>query len=294
MLVNLQHRGMRIAVLALLAVVLTASIGIFRTGWRTTQRSAENAWLTLTGRRLDLGGYRLRIDCSGQGSPAVILEAGLGYSGRTWRTVQPEIARLTRVCSYDRAGLGNSDPSPKARTGDEIVEELRLLLEKAKVKGPYVLVGHSFGGLTARIHAARYPAEVAGIVLLDPVSEDQFPHFAEQMPESERASYFKHESGGNPEGVDVLRSAELARQSDTGKVPLILVTAQSEATTTVDQKKNESWLFLQTRLAEKLRSKRHLIAKPSGHFIQNDHPDVVVGAVSELLSTIRAAGAARR
>jgi pimeloyl-ACP methyl ester carboxylesterase len=279
---NLKRRGARIAVLVLL-VALAATIGVLRIGRKTAQRKAEDAWLTLTGRRPDIGGYRLRIDCSGQGSPAVILEAGLGYSGRTWRAVQPEIARLTRVCSYDRAGLGNSDPSPRARTGDEIVEELRLLLDKAKVKGPYVLVGHSFGGLTARIHAARYPAEVAGIVLLDPVSEDQFSHFAEQMPKSERDAYLKHEAGGNQEGADVLRSAELASESDTGNIPLILVTAQAEATTAVDQKKNESWLFLQTRLARKLKAKRHLIAERSGHFIQNDRPDVVVGAVSELL-----------
>src|SRR5690242_11541081 len=130
------------------------------------------------GKLVDVGGYRLHINCTGTGSPTVILEAGLGGTSLDWSKVQPAVARFTRVCSYDRAGLGWSDSTPNTRrTAQQIVSELHLLLAHAQIKGPYVLVGHSVGGLNMRLYAYSYPAEVVGMVLLDATSEHQFAPF---------------------------------------------------------------------------------------------------------------------
>ena len=107
----------------------------------------------------------------------MILDAGLGGSSLDWSKVQPAVARFTRVCSYDRAGYGWSQSGPGPRTSQQIVTELHLLLAKAKINGPYVLVGHSAGGLNMRLYAYRYPAEVVGMVLLDATSEHQFAPF---------------------------------------------------------------------------------------------------------------------
>lgn len=125
------------------------------------------------GTLVDLGGYRLHIHCTGSGSPAVVLESGQGELGLTWANVQPVVAKSSRVCSYDRAGYGWSERSPLPRTASASVDELRSLLQKAGVEPPYVLVGHSIGGLYVKLYAHRYPDEVAGMVLIDSSHEDQ-------------------------------------------------------------------------------------------------------------------------
>lgn len=119
------------------------------------------------------GGRKMDILCVGRGSPTVIFEAGLGDQIRAWATVQPQIAHRARACSYDRAGLGFSDPSPRPGTSMNAVADLHRLLVVAAVKPPYVLVGHSLGGMYVRLYADKYPAEIAGMVLVDPVSEEQ-------------------------------------------------------------------------------------------------------------------------
>jgi pimeloyl-ACP methyl ester carboxylesterase len=126
------------------------------------------------GQLIDLGGYRLHLACQGEGSPTVVMEAAIGETGLMWSLVQPAVAKLTRACVYDRAGLGWSDPSPRPRTAAVMVEELHTLLATAEVPGPYVLVGHSLGGLLVRLYAARYPQEVAGLVLVDSAHEQQY------------------------------------------------------------------------------------------------------------------------
>lgn len=132
------------------------------------------------GRMVDVGGTRTHLYCTGQGSPTVILESGMSDPWIVWYKVQPAISRLTRTCSYDRAGIGWSDPSPRPRTSRAIAEELHALLSAARVSGPYVLVGHSLGGSHVRVYAGVYPEEVAGMVLVDPTHPDQarrFPGF---------------------------------------------------------------------------------------------------------------------
>lgn len=125
------------------------------------------------GQMVDVGGYRLHLHSMGTGGPTVVLDAGLGNIGVDWGLVQPEIAKFTRVVTYDRAGTGWSEKGPKPRTSAQIVQELHTLLHAAKIPGPYIIVGHSFGGGNAQLFAATYPTEVVGVVLVDACHEAQ-------------------------------------------------------------------------------------------------------------------------
>ena len=126
------------------------------------------------GHLVNVGGYSLHINCVGEGSPTVILESALGAMSAHWVRVQQVVAETTRVCAYDRAGMGWSEPGPEPRDARQISSELHTLLKDADTEGPYVLVGHSYGGLYARMYAARYPNEVAGVVLVDSSHPEQF------------------------------------------------------------------------------------------------------------------------
>ena len=126
------------------------------------------------GRLVDIGGVRLHLACAGEGRPTVVLEAALGASSISWSLVQPGLARLTEVCSYDRAGFGWSDPGPMPRTARRIASELYTLLGRAGLPPPYLLVGHSFGGIVTRVFARAYPEVVAGMVFVDPAHPEDW------------------------------------------------------------------------------------------------------------------------
>jgi pimeloyl-ACP methyl ester carboxylesterase len=131
--------------------------------------------VTAPGRLIDVGGWRLHLNCTGQASPSqptVILEAGIGDFSVEWSLVQPGVSNFARVCSYDRAGDGWSDIGPQPRTMRQQVYELHTLLEKAGVKAPYVMVGHSYGGWLVRTFTSTYPMEVAGMVLIEAGADD--------------------------------------------------------------------------------------------------------------------------
>jgi pimeloyl-ACP methyl ester carboxylesterase len=132
------------------------------------------------GKMVDVGGYRLHLNCLGEGSPTVILEAGQGNMSLIWNLVHNEAAQNTRVCAYDRAGLGWSEPSPVPRSVEVIVQELHTLLHNGNEKGPYIIVGHSLGGLFVRQYAHTFPEEVVGMVLVDSVHEDRFDRSGEK------------------------------------------------------------------------------------------------------------------
>ena len=125
---------------------------------------------------VDVGGYSLHINCVGQGSPTVLLDGGSGEMSADWVWVQQEVSGTTRVCAYDRAGMGWSEMGPEPRDAKQISNELHTLLEGAGIEGPYVLVGHSFGGLYMQTYAARHPDEVAGMALIDSSQPDQFSY----------------------------------------------------------------------------------------------------------------------
>jgi pimeloyl-ACP methyl ester carboxylesterase len=173
----------------------------------------------------DVGGYRLAIHCVGEGSPTVVLETGLGAPSEYWASVQQEIPGLSRVCRFDRAGRGKSDPPPTTpRTCADMVADLRALLHNAGIPAPYVLVGNSLGGMDARLYAHRHPEEVARLVLVDGSHQEQFTRLSEALPEPEPSSPDSHKdfyhfwAGGgwrdptnNPESVDFVRSGEQLR-----------------------------------------------------------------------------------
>jgi pimeloyl-ACP methyl ester carboxylesterase len=126
------------------------------------------------GEMVDVGGYDLHLNCTGGGgAPTVVMDSGLGGTVLDWQLVQPEVAKSMRVCTYDRAGMGWSDAGAQPRTSQQIVKELHTLLGNAGVEGPYVLVGHSFGGTNMQVYASQYPDEVAGMVLVDSALEDE-------------------------------------------------------------------------------------------------------------------------
>ena len=129
--------------------------------------------------RISIGDYSLYIDCMGDtidGSPIVIMEHRMSGLGRSWLPVQPDIATFTRVCVYDRAGMGGSDAGPEPRNGYTQVQELHALLDATGLQGPYVFVGLEWGGLLVRLYDVYYPDDVAGMVLVDAIHEDQDVH----------------------------------------------------------------------------------------------------------------------
>ena len=156
----------------LIAVIVLATAAGFT--YEQIGRSQDRKRLPpQVGRSVDIGGRTLNIYCSGVGSPAVIFESGGNDPGYDWVLVQPNVARFTRACWYDRAGVGWSDPPPAPRTSATIANDLHELLRRAAVPPPYVLVGQSIGGEYVRVFTDKYPAEVAGLVLVDSSNPDQ-------------------------------------------------------------------------------------------------------------------------
>ena len=155
----------------IVAVASFAVLLLLPTAASSQQASNVHTYPPL-GKLVDVGGHRLHINCTGKGSPTVVMEAGAGDFSFDWSLVQPEVTRFTRVCTYDRGGYAWSDPGPMPRTMQQIVSELHTGLRKAGAKAPYVLVGQSLGGLIVRVYASQYPAEVAGMVLVDSSHED--------------------------------------------------------------------------------------------------------------------------
>jgi pimeloyl-ACP methyl ester carboxylesterase len=155
-----------LAVIVCSVVVCAAAAAVLyqRIGGRADRRDYPPL-----GRLVDVGGRRMHLVESGVGSPVVVLESGIAASCLNWTNIHAEVARFTRVCSYDRASLGWSDAAGTTRVTSHLIDELHELLKTAKVSGPYVLVGHSYGGMLVRAYAAKYPDEVAGLVLVDPL-----------------------------------------------------------------------------------------------------------------------------
>src|SRR5438093_1561324 len=192
-----------VAALAALAVTAAGAGAAFQ--WIATRH--DLAANPPPGRLVDVGGHRLHILCTGAGSPAVVLESGLGGSSADWGFVQPGVAAFTRVCSYDRAGMGYSDPGPSPRTARRIARELAELLDRSGIARPVVLVGAYSGGFTVRIFASEYGERAAGLVLVDASHEDQthdVPQIAPFVPLLSSVGVLRLlgvSFGGNPDSL---------------------------------------------------------------------------------------------
>jgi pimeloyl-ACP methyl ester carboxylesterase len=161
---NLRSRTRNWVVYPLLGVYGLGAIG---GGYQTIRESVDRRNVAAPGQLVDVGGHRLHLNCVGSGEPTVVLESGLGATAASWALISAAIASDTGVCVYDRAGRGWSDPSPGPNDGVAVATSLHVLLERAHVPGPFVLVGHSSGANYVRIFAGRYPEQIAGMVLLD-------------------------------------------------------------------------------------------------------------------------------
>jgi pimeloyl-ACP methyl ester carboxylesterase len=164
-------------------IALSAAIVVFLVAGASTLFNAlaihhYRAIFPPQGRLYTVDGYKMHLYCTGEGSPTIVLDAGLGNDSLIWANVQPTLSKTTRVCSYDRAGFGWSDLQPRPRDAHRITDQLHALLTLAGIKGPMVLMGHSIAGLYIRDYAARYPQNVSGLVFVDgstPLQEDRFP-----------------------------------------------------------------------------------------------------------------------
>ena len=260
------------------------------------------------GARVDVGGRRLHIHCSGAaGGPTVVLEAGFGNSSSTWNRVQPEVAKFARVCSYDRAGLGGSDPAPAPRTVVAFTEDLHALLLNGKVPGPYVLVGHSLGGILARLYAGYYPAEVAGMVLVDSAHEDEPDRGLALIPPDTLKQMLK---GARPEDL-VVRSPDESLDHCSlrglmnalnwrGDIPLVVLTQglpyrpEDYSNPSLAPKYYQLHLEMQRDLVSRSPRGRQVVAEKSGHFIHQDQPELVVNAIRQVLEEVKAKGVGPR
>ena len=167
---DMRSRFGRVQLYVVFTVLALCAVG---GAWQTVSAASETNPYLASGRLIDVGGHALHLSCAGSGSPTVVLEPGAGGTSASMGWVAPAVAKQTRVCVYDRAGRGGSEPADTAQDGARVAADLHTLLHRAGEPGPYVLAGHSFGGLYVRIFAAHYPDEVAGLVLLDSTASQQ-------------------------------------------------------------------------------------------------------------------------
>ncbi len=289
---------------------------------RDRRFNPEQGW------RFDVGGFKMHMYCTGEGSPTVILESGLGDAYVSWRKVQPQIAKFTRVCSYDRAGIGYSDSSSQPRTSKVMAAELHALLHAAGVPPPYVLVGHSMGGYNVRLYASLYRSEVAGMVLVDASHPDQDNRFPPELKNIEgswvrEAEFLEYTTPlGIPrliglcdpdpvqraaecnfhsarEGVAELKgfaesAVQTAATGSLGDLPLAVLSHDPEKPSAdlpsdLAKPTNEAWERMQEELAHLSTRGTQVIAKNSSHYIQLDRPDVVIEAVRGVVEQARVA-----
>jgi pimeloyl-ACP methyl ester carboxylesterase len=175
-------RGLKWMGIGLIVLIVLGAI------YQAIATESDRRTFTSIGQLYPVEGHQMHMICTGEGSPTVILEAGAGHFSATWARVQPMVAQSTRVCAYDRAGYGWSEPGPEPRDARLIASELHALLDVAGVEPPYVLVGHSLGGIYVRVFNAQYPGEVIGMALIDATHPDNWVQQSESIPALQTAA----------------------------------------------------------------------------------------------------------
>jgi pimeloyl-ACP methyl ester carboxylesterase len=275
------------------------------------------------GQLVDVGGYRLHINCTGTGSPTVVIDAGLGDWSASWSSwVQPEVAKTTRVCTYDRAGAGYSEDGPLPRTAEQFAKELHTLLQHAAIPGPYVLVGHSMGGLPVRVFVHTYPTDVAGVVLIESMNPRQAKPSATDTPPPAAtrssgvsiltlpariglvrlfAGPLGLTSGLSPEVQHAYTAFSVTPRSfqtqldEAAGLPESFIQAGAVKTfgdvplivLSRGLDPDQDWQAMQTELLQLSSHSQQLIADKSGHNIQLDQPDAAATAIIKMVAQLR-------
>ena len=256
-------------------------------------------------RVIDLGGRCMAMVATGQRGPTVVLETGLGAESAEWAKVQEGLEGFVRVIRYDRAGRGASDPAPGPRTARDMVEDLRLMLRRAGEAGPFVLVGHSFGGLIVRVFADAYRDEVAGLVLVDSLHEDQFDVFAPTFPpasDDEPAGLTAartfwtggwRDPASTVERIDMPASLAQGRAiSPLDELPVRVIVAgtylrQEDVPPPIRPALQGMWVELQRHFIDLSTRAEQIVVGHSGHFVQRDDPGAVIDAVCQVVAQAR-------
>jgi pimeloyl-ACP methyl ester carboxylesterase len=303
-----------------------AGLAVAGAGYEAIAARGDAQRYPAPGQLVDVGGYRLHIQCVGTGSPTVVLDAGLGGASLDWSLVQPALGAITRVCAYDRAGMGWSDPGPAPRTPGQLARELHTLLTNAGIPGPYVLVGHSLAGKNVRMFTLQHPDEVAGLVLVDTRSEYVDAHIstaeADNFPQELQAQGAQY-TVARRLGIARLFGANLigipSSLPDTTRTAMALLTSQPQAIAATTAEGTERatddgaleaapllgdrplmvlaaedsmthlpfWPEAQQRMAALSTAGRLIIAQGSRHAIHWDQPALVIDAVQQMVAQVR-------
>ena len=268
-----------------------------------------------------VGDHRLHLVCRGSGSPTVVFDSGLGGSSLDWTLVQPAVASFTRACAYDRAGYAWSDQGPLPRDSENIVRDLEQLLGNGSVAAPYVLVGHSLGGLIAQHFARQNPHRVAGMVLVDATHEDQFRRLRQAIIQSgngrqaflvmgnaefvpvglpEDISLLSSDFSGRAKSIVVVQSElnflhKSARPAATGNlpdVPLVVISHRmvTPATSSREGRWEQMWMEMQLDLVALTPRSKHVIASTGDHYVHIREPELVIDAVRDIVEQHRLEG----
>ena len=293
-------------------------IGLIR---ESITRNRYHAQYPATGKMVTVNGHDIHLNCVGEGTPTVVFESDVDqYGSLSWASVQGEIGELTRACSYDRAGILWSEPGPRPRDGETIAAELKAALDAAGEKGPYLLVGHAFGGAYVRIFAGQNPDDVCGMVLLESSHPEMLTRFAEvgivpDIPEKSirpLISLLSHLGSpgrykGNiydlpPEIYDPVQAflpessmawfdekvespntlAQAGQYQTLGDFPLIVVADARPPNLEQGQEISDLWIELQQELLSLSRNSEIRILE-AGHYPQLQNPDLVVEAIQDVL-----------
>lgn len=249
---------------------------------------------------IDVSGHRLLLRCAGVGWPPVVLDAGLGDTTTSpeWKPIWQAVSAFTQCCAYDRAGLGASEPWPGLHTSLQAVDDLYHMLHNAEIAGPYVLVGHSLGGMHAQLFAARHPSETVGLVLVDATHEDHFAWLIQNnLSPDEMDQQQRFAAGNNPEGIAFDTTLAALREAKWRlDAPLVVLTRDRvplEEQPPGWSPEREAILLstaheLQADLASRSPQGRLVIAEGSGHNIQRYRPDLIIGAIRAVVAAARA------
>ena len=267
-------------------------------------------FLTITGllscnskaqeRMVSFDEYQIHINETGKGKPAVIIEAGLGSGYDAYDTLQTALSLHTKVVSYDRPGLGESGKSPNPRTLPNYVNELRLLLEKEDIDPPYILVGHSLGGLIVRFYAHMYPVEVAGLVLIDCIPEGWFSYLmsTHSKEEIERLNRVIDPDLNNSTGVTQDEWREFQNNCELIKgirlsedIPIRVITAvqygEAQKALGYHHEDMQVWAQMQANSMSNSTNAKQIITEKSGHSVQETEPELIIDAIIELIKINR-------